>query len=194
MRTSKIKRIVIFSLFICILITISIFVWWIKQPDPVAFNFNQETWQFPSTVGEAVKKHDVDFRPPGYYYKEDSTRTKVVLHYHSRFGDFDDDRQAKEALYGRNLHSYEFTFPYKPGLYDCLKNDLQVAFHKKFLLTKGFKYGSAKDDKRPFAYQFLTISPDLVVGIKQDHENVSPRIITVKFMYDLSLSEMKAWF
>ena len=194
MRTSKLKRIVIFSLFICILITVSIFVWWIKQPDPVTFNFNQENWQFPSTAGEAVKKHDLDFLPPGYYYKEDATGVKVVLHYHSRLGDFDDDRQAKEVLYGRSLHSYEFTFPYKPSLYDSLKNDLEITFHKKFLLIKGFKYGSAKDDKRPYAYQFLTISPDLVVGIKQDHENVSSRIITVKFMYDLSLSERKAWF
>jgi hypothetical protein len=70
---------------------------------------------FPSTAVEAVKRHKLAYKPPGYYYQIDKNNMEVILDYHNEPLDFDNEYQPKEVLFPRKLHSYIFRFPEKPG-------------------------------------------------------------------------------
>jgi hypothetical protein len=115
---------------------------------------------------------------------------EVILDYHYMPLDFYNESQPKEKLFPRPLHSYVFQFNGAKGIYDSLRQDLEHAYKKKFVLTKGIKdskYAVVKE----FEWDFLTISPEVTVGIKTRY---SPdghyEVLTVRFMYDLPLGQM----
>ena len=164
-------------------------MWFSNKCETTSFDFIGQKWEFPSTVSEAVKKHHLNYRPPGYYYKIYSSNEEVILGYHYEPLDFDDEYQPKEVLFPRRLHSYIFRFPDKVGTYDSLVTDLEKKYKRKFVTTKGVKdaeYAIVKN----FEYNFLTISPCLIVGIKRSLPEKREKIITVRFMHDLPLGKM----
>lgn len=160
-----------------------------SNPDPVLINFAGQQWAFPSTVREAVEKHGLLYKPPGYYYKIYASGMEVILSYHYRPLDFSDENQPKETLFPRSLYAYSFRFKGSSKVYDSLYVNLENTYNKKFVLTKGIKdseYAVVKE----FEWNFLTIRPDLTVGIKSVGDDQLNKVVTVKFMYDLPLGKM----
>lgn len=160
--------------------------------EPLKFEFNKIEWSFPLTVREAFEKHRLAYKPPGYYYKLQEHKTELILDFHYQSLDFDDEYQSKEVLFPRKLHSYIFQVAEQSGTYDSLRHVLEQAFNSKFILTKGLKdrNPTLRESERPFEFDFLTVSPCLTVGMKRSHsENKSP-IVTVRFMYGLTLGYM----
>ncbi|NIJ51661.1 hypothetical protein [Dyadobacter arcticus] len=157
----------------------------------VEFSFAKKDWAFRSNVEGRFKKHELQYKPPGYYYKIDENNVEVILGYHSEDWDFDDEYQPKEVLFPRILHSYIFQIPEKNETYDSLKNVLEKSFKKKFIFTKGLKEGDTLlESERPFEFNFLEINSCLTVGIKRSHAENRGEVVTVRFMYGLSLGYM----
>ena len=167
------------------------------KPDPASVNFGGEDWDFPSTVQEAVNTHHLSYKPPGYYYKIYPTGMEVILDYYAIGPDVSNEYQPKEALFLKTLHSYVFRFKNKAGVYDSLRQNLELTYGKKFVLTNGIK-DSKYAMKKEFAYDFLVVSPALTIGIKKtrsyegatrpNEEGVE--MVTVRFMYDLTVGKM----
>ena len=54
------------------------------KEDCSSYTINYLDWKmsFPSTVGEAVKLHQLDYRPPGHYFKKIAgNKGEVILTY-----------------------------------------------------------------------------------------------------------------
>jgi hypothetical protein len=160
--------------------------------DPVKFEFNRIEWSFPSNAKTAFNKHKLSYKPPGYYYSEDSNQVVAILDYHYQPLDFDNEYQPKEVLFPRHLHSYIFQIPERETTYDSLQTALEQLFNKKFVLTKGLKeYSSTlREEERPFEFNFLTVDSCFTVGIKRSLSSDRKKIVTVRFMYGLSLGYM----
>lgn len=101
---------------------------------PILISFNGEKWLFPITVGDAAKRYNLSYKPPGYYYTEDRNGNTVNLEYTNQTGDFDNEHQAKEALYGREVHSYVHTFRFQPERIDSFRHALENQFSKKMVM------------------------------------------------------------
>jgi len=157
--------------------------------EPVSFKFGGKHWSFPSSVEDAVKKHSMSYKAPGYYYKVDSTQMESILGYHFKPGDFSNEYQPKEVLFSRVLHSYVFQFPDGPNVYDSLQSDLEMTYKKKFIVTKGIKDSEFAKEKE-FEFNFLTVNPCLTIGIKRSKPEQRKKTITVRFMYNLPLGKM----
>jgi hypothetical protein len=162
----------------------------LSQPEPATISFGGEKWDFPSDIEDAVNAHELLYKPPGYYYKKYPTGMETVLDYYAAGHDFANEYQPKEILFSKKIHSYIFRFENKAGVYDSLRQNLEKTYRKKFVFTTG-KKESRFTDVGEFAYDFLTVSPEVTVGIKtgyspDDHYEV----VTVRFMYDLSLGRM----
>jgi hypothetical protein len=69
------------------------------ESEPAQFVYGNEKWKFPSTVKEAVRKHHLKYKPPGYYYKIKNREMEVILSYHYESGDFYNEYQPKKTLY-----------------------------------------------------------------------------------------------
>ncbi|MCE6990831.1 hypothetical protein [Dyadobacter sp. CY323] len=169
--------------------------WIFKDPevecDPVSFEFLNSTWQFPSTVEKAVEKHNLDYHPPGFYYKINDLQTRLVLGLNFEGGDYYNERQPKQTLYSRTLNSYIFQFKEGPRTYDSLRFVIEKQFDKPFILVKGMKEGETlRENEKPFEYHFLTITPCLTVGIKRSKSEKREDLVTVRFMYNLSMGRM----
>jgi hypothetical protein len=154
--------------------------------EPVTFHFANKRWAFPSTVEEAVKKHNLAYHPPGYYYQTDTNSYEVLLSYHSKWLDFSNDIQPKETLYPRDVHTYVFQFKAGPNTYDSLRNDLESRY------SKGLKPKSyvLEEHERPFQFNLLEINECLTVGIKNSKSQRFGKIVTVQFIYGLSLGDI----
>lgn len=179
------------------MVVVAGFWFWSKfnHCDAVTIRFANEDWTFPSTIGEAVNNHDLDFKPPGYYYKTDSINQQILLAYHDEFGDYDDDRQAKETLYPRDVHTYVFQFKKRPNTYDSLKRHFETQFKQKFVLTKGIKTRSFWFDygKMPFEHHLLKVDDCLTIGIKNSKSDGLGEIVTVQLLYGLPLGDIGIW-
>jgi len=168
---------------------------WFKKPvcEPYSFYFANKEWLFPSTVEEAVKKHSLNYKPPGYYYRVYPPGEEVILSYHSQANDFDNEYQPKETLYYRELDSYVFRYNEEPGLYDSLKVSLEHTYKNKFVLTQGMKDFGIFDFplEKNFEYNFLTVNPCLTIGIiASPATKKTNRKVIVRFMYNLSVGQM----
>jgi len=178
------------SLATTVIILKMIFGFQVQPPcEAVTITFGGKKWSFPSSVEEAVRKHNLSYKAPGYYYKVDTTQMKLILGYHFNPGDFSNEYQAKEVLFSRELHSYIFQFPDRPNLYDSLQSDLENTYEKKFILTKGIKDSEYAAEKE-FEFKFLTVNSCLTIGIKRSRPEKKEKTITVRFMYNLPLGKM----
>ncbi len=177
---------------IFLLLILSTAIWLILRPSPVKFSFAGEEWFFPSTIENAVNKHDLLFKPPGYYYKIFPDGMEVELRYHSRWWELDNDRQSREALYGKSIHTYCFRFPDSDAVYDSLRRSLEQQFSSKFVLKKGNRTGeNIRADFRPYAIEFLTINSSFVIGLSRylSTSERGKKLIGVSFLYNLSEKE-----
>lgn len=166
---------------------------WHMKPacDPMSFHFAGNKWVFPSTVESAVQTHQLDYKPPGYYYKKHPPGMEVILSYHFMPGDFFNEYQPKEVLFPRMLNSYVFQFNERPGLYDSLQTNIEQTFNRKFVLTRGMKDGKTLEEhEKPFEYNFLTVNSCLTIGIKRSEPRKQRKTVTVRFMYNLPLGRM----
>jgi hypothetical protein len=168
---------------------------WIKPSEtkPVSFEMKNREWFFPSTAGEAVTGHQLDYKPPGYYYKEYPDGSDVIIYYHYADGDFDNASQPREVLFTRTLHSYMFRFANNPGVLDSLRRDLETTYHKKIVITKGgANEKNLKDvfvsNERNVEFGLLTVNDRLTIGIARGEKKV-----VVRYMYNLPLDLMKEY-
>ncbi|MEO6288182.1 MAG: hypothetical protein ABIN80_03690 [Dyadobacter sp.] len=167
---------------------------WIRPSEtkPVCFEMNNRDWFFPSTAGEAVTKHQLDYKAPGYYYKEYPDGSDLILYYHYADGDFDNQSQSKEVLFPRKLHSYMFRFANKPGVLDSLLQNLETAYHKKIVLKcqqdDEIVQTSIKSRETSFEWGLLTVHDGLTIGIAKGEKKV-----VVRYMYDLPLDMMEVY-
>jgi hypothetical protein len=158
---------------------------------PTQFRFLDETWTFPATVQQAVFDHHLNYKPPGGYFKKDASHNEIILDYHYQGGDFINEYQPKETLYSRQLHSYVFGFKEQTNTYDSLKLVLEQSFDKKFVLVQGIKDSElVAPENKPFAYNLMTVSDCLTIGIKRSSPRRKEKTVTVRFMYNLPLGKI----
>lgn len=174
------------------LVVLSGVAWLLIKPPPVTFSFANSEWHFPSTIEEAVKKHDLSFKPPGYYYRVFPDGMEAELRYHSKWWELDNDNQPKETLYGKHIHTYYFRFPDSDAVYDSLRQSLEQQFNNKFKLKKGIrKEKNIREDLRSYAIDFLAVDSSFVVGLGR-YKSMAERdkkFIAVSFLYNLSEDE-----
>jgi hypothetical protein len=139
---------------------------------------------FPSTVGEAVIMHQLDYRPPGYYYKKIAkNKGELILTYDYNKGDFHDEYQPKETLFPRQLDSYMFRFPEKAGLQDSLRVALEKSYGKEFRLTKATSPPKAVM-KMNYDLFFLEVDSCMTIGLASSPEiKKNDRSVIVRFLY-----------
>ncbi len=167
-----------------------------KSCSPYAISYMDWKMTFPSTVGEAVKLHQMDYRPPGFYHKKIQTgKGEVILNYKYKTGDFHDEYQPRETLFPREVDSYIFRFPEKAGLQDSLKIALEKVYQKKFKLTTATNSAIAA---MPMKYDmfFLEVDSCMTIGLASSPiVKKKDRRIVVRFLYNHSpedrISEMR---
>lgn len=145
---------------------------------------------FPSTVGDAVKKHNSDYNPPGFYYKKLNKKNgEVILTYDYNLSDFNNEYQPRETLFPRVLNSYIFRFPEKPGLEDSLRIALQEEYGKKFIRKSGVD--STKSSMvEDYDFLFLKIDSCFTIGLTSSPAfHKRDRRIVVRFFYNLTEKE-----
>jgi hypothetical protein len=140
---------------------------------------------FPSTVGEAVKLHQLDYNPPGYYYKPITYgQGEVIVTYKYKKGDFYNEHQAKETLFSRELDSYLFSFLERKGLQDSLMKDLEITYGKKFQFVKA---ASSPKAMMQMSYNmfFLAVDSCVTIGLTSTPDvDRTDRKIAVRFLYN----------
>ena len=162
---------------------------------PYAINYMDWKMTFPSTVGEAVKVHQLDYKPPGFYYKTISVnRGEVFLNYKYKRGDFHNEYQPREILFPREVDSYIFRFPEKDKLQDSLKIAIEKVYKKKFKLTMATNSSIAA---MPMNYDlfFMEVDSCMTIGLASSPTvKKKDRHIVVRFLYNHSpedrISEM----
>ncbi|GAB4008424.1 hypothetical protein GCM10028808_14490 [Spirosoma migulaei] len=148
-----------------------------SAPDkPIAVNFNGGTWVFPLTVGDAVKRYSLAYKPPGYYYTEMDNGSTVDLGYSYQPGDFFNEHQAKEVLYNREVNTYTHTFPFRSGLIDSLHRVLEVQFKRKMVMcvdTQRFGLNRMSESLRrslpnegTVPYELMRVDSLLTIGLR----------------------------
>jgi hypothetical protein len=154
--------------------------------------FAGEDWLFPSTIGQVVQTHKLSFRPPAYYYKNKGDSLILILSYDWKTGDFDNDRQEKKVLFPRDIKTYTFQIKRNKNTYDSLKHLIEKSYNKQFHLIKGTKTDSwtIAEKNRPFQHDLLQVDNCLTIGIKNSYSGELGDIITVHFMYGLSLGDI----
>lgn len=121
--------------------------------------------RFPATVEEAVIHYNLDYKPPGFYFKIlNQQHAELILTYHYNRSDFNNEYQPKETLYPRELNSYLFRFPEKKGLQDSLKTALEKEYGKKFLRKNGID-PSKTAMVQQYDFLFLDVNPCLSIGL-----------------------------
>ncbi|NIJ51664.1 hypothetical protein [Dyadobacter arcticus] len=165
---------------------------WSPNCDQLRVSYANKNWIFPSTIGEAEEKHGLAFKQPAYYYTTDSTNLEVVVCFHNKSGDYDDDRQQKETLYPRDVHTYLFQFKAGQNTYDSLKLDLEKKYQKRFVLTKGLKTWNIfiEEKNRPFEQNLLIVNECLAFGISNGKSERFGKVVNVHMMYGLSLGDI----
>ncbi len=145
---------------------------------------------FPSTVGEAVKMHQLDYRPPGHYFKKMAgNKGEVILTYKYQKGDFHNEYQPKETLFGRELNSYMFRFYERTGLQDSLKTALEKKYEKKFQLTK-VTSSPRTIMSRNYDLFFLEVDSCMTIGLASSPNlKKADRIVVVRFLYNQTPEE-----
>ena len=184
-----VKNIVLIILMLTVLVTLKMF--YDGQCDEVTtINFANKQWLFPSTVEDAVIKHGLDYRPPGYYFKifqPDSM--EVMLYYNCKNSDFYTENQPKESLYERKLNSYIFGFYEKKGMYDSLKTILENTYNKKFMRTKRIQNPKYPNTPK-LEFDLMKINSCLSVAMKTNKDYDGKNKIVVRFMNGMTRDEM----
>ena len=142
------------------------------KEDCSSYTINYMDWKmiFPSTVGEAVIMHQLDYRPPGHYYKQlHKSNGELILTYDYNKGDFYDEYQPKETLFPRQLNSYMFSFPEKAGLQDSLRVALEKSYGKEFRLTKATSSPKGVM-KMNYDLFFLEVDSCMTIGLASSPE------------------------
>ncbi|GAB2604718.1 hypothetical protein [Spirosoma areae] len=172
-------------------------------PKPITVSFNGNKWQFPLSVGEAVKQYNLSYKPPGHYYTESQTGSVVTLEYLFQAGDFDNEHQPKEVLYDRQVHSYIHSFPFRPGLMDSLRHVLEAQFKQKMVMDSDTqRFGLTKlpanlqnmlPDGGSVTYGLIRADSSLKVGLRKPptFSKSSPQFIEVLFLYNRSEEQIE---
>ena len=175
----------------------------ISAPDkPIAVSFNGGTWLFPLTVGEAVKRYSLAYKPPGYYYAEMSNGSTVELIYIHQPGDFDNEHQAKEVLYNREVSSYVHTFSSRSGLIDSLHRALEAQFKKKMVMhidtqrfglkTMSTSLKNSLPNGGAVPYELMRIDSSLTIGLRyKPNLSKDKQAIEVYLFYNLLQDKIK---
>ena len=162
----------------------------VKECQVETVDYMELNLSFPATVGDAVKIHALQYKPPGYYYKNLKQHNgEVFLTYKYNLSDFRNENQPRETLFPRELESYIFRFPEKEGLEDSLRIELEVAFGKKFINVH--ETGSPNTVmQQNYNIHFLKINPCLTIGVTSSPvSHKSDRKVVVCFLYNLSESD-----
>jgi hypothetical protein len=163
-----------------------------KECDKHIIHFGNEQWTFPSTIGAADKRHHLSFHSPAYYYKMCGSSHQVILGFDWKSGDFDNDRQPKEDLFSCDINTYIFQVRQTGNTYDSLIRKIESIYGKKFTLVKGTKtdhlYNAEKN--RPFEHCLLKVDSCLTVGIKNSRSHELGNVVTVHYMFGLSLGDV----
>lgn len=184
-----VKNIVLIILIVTVLVTLKMFYY--NQCEEVAIiNFANKQWFFPSTVEDAVIKHGLDYRPPGYYFKIFQPNSmEVILYYDYKNSDFYNENQPKESLYERQLNSYIFGFYAKKGMYDSLKTMLENTYDTKFVWTKRVQNPQYPNIPK-LEFDLMKINSCLSVGMKTNKDYDGKNKIVVRFMNGMTRDEM----
>jgi hypothetical protein len=174
--------------FLLFSLSLTVSLMWKKQPSPVTFSFVNSKWTFPSTIGEAVENYHFHFKPPGYYYLEYPNDLEVVLLYDYIFGELENDRQSKETLYSKKIHTYYFRFPDHGKTYDSLRYAIEKQYNNKFTLRSGARTPSFFDEPPSnYSDSILNVNSSLSIGIKRIKSSGKWKdIVGVYFLYGLS--------
>ena len=104
-------------------------------------------------------------------------------------GDFHNEYQPKETLFGRELNSYMFRFYEKTGLQDSLKMVLEKKYEKKFQLTKAISPAEAIFI-RNYDLFFLEVDSCMTIGLASSPNlKKADRIVVVRFLYNQTPEE-----
>src|SRR5690606_27591909 len=142
--------------------------------------FANAEWHFPSIIEEAVKAHDLSFKPPGYYHRIYPDSMEVVLRYDAHFWELDNDRQRKETLYPKAIYAYCFRLPGSDDSYDSLRHSLEAQFKSNFVTRKGLrKERVIREKDKPYAFDFLTVNASFVVGLRYYRTRPGKQVIEV---------------
>lgn len=140
---------------------------------------------FPSTVGDAVKMHKLDYKPPGFYYKNfNKNKSELIIDYIYIKSDFNNEYQPKETLFPRELNSYIFRFSERHGLRDSLKTILEKKYEKRFISKSGINPANSVN-KQEWDFSFLEINSCMTVGITSSPASYSKRYVLVRFFYNV---------
>ena len=159
---------------------------WDKQVSPISFSFANDKWTFPSTIGDGVKKYNLQFKPPGYYYRE-YPNLELILLYDYGFSELENDKQPKETLYSKKFHTYYFRFPDHGSTYDSLRYAIEKQYNKKFSARTGIRTPSFSDEiASEYKDDILNVNQPLSIGIKRMKSNSKWKdIVGVYFIYGL---------
>lgn len=185
MKTSRVAKYIVFSAIIYTFFVCAAFKCW-SSNDQQVIDFAGQKWTFPSTIGQALKEHKLDFRPPAYYYKNYPSGMEVIVNVNVENGDYNNESQPKEALFDRSVNSYIFRFPSSQKTYDSLRSHLENEYKSKFVLTRGRKDAKTlPESKMEFAYDLLKANEKLVIGIHK-----SETLVVVRYFYDVPLGKI----
>jgi hypothetical protein len=144
---------------------------------PITVSFNGGEWLFPLTVGEAEKRYNLSFKPPGYFYTQMKNGSTVHLEYNHRTGFFFDENLTMQDWYERPVASYVHTFQNHSGLLDSLRQALEKQFQKKMVIRVdtqrfGLKNMSASlksslPNEGIVPYHLMNVDSSLIIGLRQ---------------------------
>ncbi len=170
----------------------------------VTVNFAGGDWVFPLTVGEAVKRYGLSYKPPGYYYTEGKYADMSTVEYDYETDDFVNENQPERTLYSRTIHAYVHAYNWKPTLFDSLKNALQEQFGKKMLVTseeqefifngeKASLNSSSPVNDRNVYYGLIKIDSGIVIGLRHKPTLAKNSIkqVEVLLMYNRSDNDIR---
>lgn len=147
------------------------------EPKSTSISFNGGDWVFPITVGDAVNRYNLFYKPPGYYYSEDKQGNTVSLEFAYQTGDFNNEHQSRETLYNRGVHTYVHSFKFRPERIDSFRHALENQFRRKMEMhsdTQKFgldKLMTTMQNKLPESgivnYGLMQVDSMLTIGLRK---------------------------
>lgn len=166
--------------------------------------FDGETITFPTTVEEAVRRHQLSFSAPGYYYRQDDSK-EMVINIPYQASDYRDEHQAKEVLYDRNVVSYVFKYKGDRVPFESLQRQVESLCRCKLTFVTdslspekdpGFQTFPAEIKQRLpqkglHYYATAPLSKDVTIGFRRRPSWRGEDIPEVDFFYRQSPAEIR---
>ncbi|MFD2569001.1 hypothetical protein ACFSUS_00040 [Spirosoma soli] len=166
----------------------------------ISVDFAKTQWIFPLTVGEAVEKYKLLYKPPGLYYARGVDGNTVTLEYSYETDDFANEYQSKDVLYSRLVRSYVHSYVWRAGLQDSLHNALQSKFNKRMsvistepLLFTKYNLPDSLRVGRSITYELLKVNSQLTIGLREKPvlSEQAGRNVEVFLMYNQTDDEIR---